>query len=582
MDDTPDKNQTISPDPPTADSESSPSENINVRTSASVSPETPNPTISPDAPNTQDTQAETPPQTPVQPIVSNHGGGKKRWLKLLLLILVIAALAGGGWYFYQQNKDKDNAAKTASQSKDIQLMKIGMYQADFGGLYPDMSLSEYGFIVNAQMFEGLVRYEDKSKIVPALASNWTNPDSSTWIFTIKDGIKFHDGNTLTAKDVKYSLDTVIAMKDSDIAQTFADTIKSVDIVNGNKVKITTTVPDSALLNKLNFLYIIDPNAPKDSEPSLAGTGPYQIKAGTKPSGTHIQMTAFPDYHAGRPATLAIDFANSEDAGALFEGLKSHQYNLIGPNLPVKNPQDTKGAKQFDVNEADVAYIGLNTVKPGPLQNKLVREAIRYAVDPVAIGNSDSSLVIPLSQLIPESIPGYNPAIPTYKQNVAKAKQLLAQAGYPNGLTIRYSTGDTEAKANEIAKELKQAGITLTLDLHSDFDEFIDYFSAGKAEMYDIVYSSDTLDGLDIYNSTLPLVYYDNPALNTLFDQAAATTDASKRLKQLQDAAVIVNQEIPVVPLSTQDDIYYMDKDYVIQQDMPSSLISVYFYKVHEK
>jgi peptide/nickel transport system substrate-binding protein len=579
MDDTPDKDQTISPDPPIADSENSPSENINVRTKASVSPETPSSTISPDTP---DMPAETHPQTPIQPIVSKHGGGKKRWLTLLLLVLVIVALAGGGWYFYQQNKDKNNAAKTASQSKDIQLMKIGMYQADFGGLYPDMSLSEYSFIVNAQMFEGLVRYEDKSKIVPALASNWTNPDSSTWVFTVKDGIKFHDGNTLTAKDVKYSLDTMIAKTDSDISQTFADTIKSVEVIDAKKVKITTKVPDSALLNKLNFLYIIDSNAPKGSEPSLAGTGPYQIKTGTKPTATNVQMTAFNGYHGGQPSTRAIDFGSNENADELIGGLKSHKYNLIGPNLPSKNAQALSFAKQYAVTEADVAYIGLNTVKAGPLQNKLVREAIRYAVNPTEIGKSDSSIVTPLSQLIPESIPGYNPAIPQYKQNVAKAKELLAQAGYPNGLTLRYSTGDTPAKAGEIVKELKQAGITATLDLHTDFDEFINYFTDGKAEMYDIVYTSDTLDGLDIYESNLLPAYYANSAVNTLLSQASATTDASKRLKQLQDVATIVNQDIPVVPLNTQDDIYYTDKDYVIRQDMPSSLMSVYFYKVREK
>jgi peptide/nickel transport system substrate-binding protein len=519
--------------------------------------------------------SDTPPTEAVVP--ADGGSRKRRWKIPLALALLVAALGVSGWYLY--GSQKDSTIKT-SASKDIPLLKIGLHQTDYGKLYPSISLSENSFIVNAQLFEGLVRYEDKSKLVPALANNWTNPDDSTWIFTIKDGIKFHDGNMLTAKDVKYSLDTIINMKDSDFNQTFADTIKSVEVVGSNKVKITTTVPDPVLLNKLNFLYIIDSNAPKGSEPSMAGTGPYEIKPGTKPTSTHVQMVAFNGYHGGRPKTQALDFGNGDTTTALLKGLKDHKFDIVGPNLQINAPPT--GTTPFVVTEPDVAFIGFNTVKAGPLQNKLLREAVRYAVNPLAIGKAAGSEVTPLSQLIPESIPGYNPSIPTYKQNVAKAKQLLAQAGYPNGVTISYSTAADPKKAEEIAKELKDVGITATIDHRTDFDKFIDDFSSGKVEMYDVQYSSDTLDGLDIYTSNLSTANYDNPQLNTLLDQAATATVPSKRLKLLQDVAVIVNQDIPVVPLSTQDDLYIMDKDYAITQDMPSSLVSVYFYKVHLK
>ena len=449
-----------------------------------------------------------------------------------------------------------------------------------------MSLSEYSFIANAQMFEGLVRYEDRSKIAPDLASNWTNPDGSTWIFTLKKGVKFHDGHTMTANDVKYSIDTIMADSNSDIATTFADTIKSVEVLSPTKVKITTTVPDPVLLNKLNFLYVIDANLPKGDEPSQAGTGPYEVKAGTKPTSAHVQMTAFDDYHGGRPQTRALDFGASDSTDALLKGIKTHQYNIVGPNLTTTVPSNLKGiAVPFSVSEGDVSFISFNTTKPGPLQNKLVREAIRYAVNPVAIGKADGTIVTPLSQLVPPSIPGYNPAIPTYKQNIAKAKQLLAQAGYPNGLSLRYSTADSPAKSAEIASELKQAGITTTIDSHPDLDSFISYLGSGNAEMYDVEYSSDTLDGLDIYKTVLQTLqgpYYSNTQINSLVDQAGTTTDPSKRLKLLQDVGVVVNQDIPDVPLSTQEDLYLMDKNYAIHQDMPSSLISAYFYKVHLK
>lgn len=533
----------------------------------------------PEAQSSADAGSTPPP--PAQPVVTSSKGGGKRWLKVLLFLIIVAALAAGGWYAWQKRSDNGTKTAATTQSKDVPLLRIGFLQPDFGSLYPDMSVNDYGYSINAQMFEGLVRYEDKSKIVPDLATDWTNPDSKTWNFTIKKGVKFHDGNTLTAQDVKYSLDKVIASK-SDLADTFAGTIAAVSVVNNDQVKITTTAPDPTLLNKLTFLYIIDANAPKGSEPSQAGTGPYEIKPGTKPSDKSVQMVAFDGYHDGKPTTRALQFSGIDNPASLVKDFQADKYDMVGYVDPTKGAA-VQSASRFTTTASDVNYIGFNTVKAGPLQKKLVREAIRYAVDPEAIGKARGSEVSPLSQMIPKTIPGYNPAIPTYKPDIAKAKQLLAQAGYPNGLTLRFSaSSDGAASTAEISSELKKAGITLTVDAHTDFDEFINYFNSGKADMYTIDYSSDTLDGLDIYTTTLPDTNYNNPKLTALLDQAGTTVDPAKRLKLLQDAAVIIDQDVAAVPLSTENDLWLMNKNYAIKQDLPSSYLPVYFYKVQLK
>jgi peptide/nickel transport system substrate-binding protein len=519
---------------------------------------------------------------PPQPVVSQHGGDGKRWLKLFIVLLVVAAVAAAGWYAYKKHQDNNaKAAKAASQSKDIPLLKISFLQADYGNLYPGTSANDYSISVNMQMFEGLVRYENKSKIVPDLATDWTNPDSKTWIFTVKKGVKFHDGHTLAASDVKYSLDTMIA-SESDFAKTFTGTITAVDVVGNDKVKITTDAPDPTLLNKLAFLYVIDANLPKGDEPSQAGTGAYEIKPGTKPTDKNVQMVAFDGYHGGRPSTRAATYGSEDSSSNLVKAFGAHKYDIVG-YAPSSALKQFHSAKRFTTIASDVDFIGFNTVKPGPLQNKLVREAIRHAVNPQSIGKARGSEITPLSQLIPASIPGYNPSITPYKQNINKAKQLLAQAGYPNGLTIRYSTSSESQEATtEVTNELKKIGITLTIDSHPDFDEFISYFSSGQAEMFSVDYSSDTLDGLDIYNTTLQSANYDNPKLTDLLNQANMTVDPAKRLKLLQDAAAIIDQDVAVVPISTENDLWLMDKNYAIQQDTPSSYLPVYVYRVHLK
>ncbi|HEX5456458.1 MAG TPA: ABC transporter substrate-binding protein [Candidatus Saccharimonadales bacterium] len=534
-------------------------------------------------------QSDSPPEPPETPlnrpdvpqVISNNEKPKKRWPKWLIGLIVIALIVVGGWYFFLKDKSENNgAASQTKQSKDIPLLRVGMWDVSFGKLYPDLNTNEYSVMVNVQIFEGLVRYEQKNKIVPNLATDWTNPDNKTWVFTINTKIKFHDGHTLTPADVKYSLDKVIAAK-SDLTDTFASTIASVSTEGSNKVKIVTKTPDPTLLNKLASLYIIDDNLPKGDEPSQAGTGPYEVKPGTVPGSKEVQLVAFDGYHKGRPSTRALEFHSETTEKTLMAAFKAGKYDIVGtisPDTIKKNPNYF----EYISVEPDVLYITFNLSKKGPLQNKKVREAIRYALSPEDIAKARGSQITPLSQMIPESIPGYNPAITAYKQDVEKSKQLLKDAGYPKGFTLQYSSGDSSNANEEIAKELKNVGITLNIDEHKDFDEYIDYFLSGKPEMYIVDYTSDTLDGVDIYKTTIFSPYYDNADFNKLIDEASNTVDPAQRLKLLQDAALIIDRDIPTVPLSTQDNLWLMNKDYNIVQDMPNSYISTYFYKTQLK
>ncbi|HVV67165.1 MAG TPA: ABC transporter substrate-binding protein [Candidatus Saccharimonadales bacterium] len=557
--------------------------------SAPASPEMPAPEATPIAPpapgaviGVDDNGAtSTAPSSPPQVVVSSSGGSK-RWLKVLVGLLIIVLLCLVGWVVYDKViKSKPVAAPAVKQNTDISLLKIGILQADYGDLYPNMSLNANNYLVNAQMFDGLVRYENKTKLTPDLATSWTNPDSTTWVFTIKKNVKFHDGHTMTADDVKTSIDNLMAST-SDYAKTFTGTIASVATVGMDQVKITTKAADPTLLNKLTFVYITDAKLPQGQSPSMGGTGPYEIKPGTTPSSTSYQMVPAQNYSGSSPSVHGLDFGSESDQGKLVSAFKAGQYNIAGPVSP-SEAQSAPNAIQFITSQPQIDYIGFNTVKSGPLQNKLVREAIRYAISPQAINGARDTAGSPTSQLLPDSISGYNPSITTYKQNVDKAKQLLTQAGYPNGLTIRYSySSDSPQTSTELTKELKAVGITLTPDPHANLDEFINYVTTGQADMYTADYASDTLDGLDIYQTTLSGADYNNPQFTALLTQAGTTTDPAKRQQILQNAAKIVDQDVAAVPISTSQNVWLMDKGYAINQDMPDASISVYFSGVHLK
>ena len=538
----------------------------------------PSDTFSPDSPE-PDSQ---PPSSDSshQPPPAQEKRGMKKWLKALILLIVLALIAAAAWYFLVKKDENSQTNQATEQSKEVDMLSIGLVLPDYDAIFPNITAAtSYGNMINAQMFESLVRYENKSKIVPLLATDWTNPDDKTWVFSIKSGVKFHNGNEVQAEDVKYSIETIIKSK-SDFADTFTSTIDSVNILDDGKVQIKTNLPDPSLLNKLAVLYIIDDDAPKGSELSLAGSGPFQIKTGTKPSKSEVHMVAYDDYHGGRPTTRAVYFGSEKNDQELAKAFSEGKYNLIGA-VPIDTANQI-GSTQFVTSESEVAFLGLNAVKSGPLSKKEVREAIRYAVDPIKLGEAQGDKVTPLNQLIPDSIPGYNPTIPLYERDVAKAKQLLTKAGYPDGVTIRFTHSSDEELADELARELKEAGINLKIDFRTDFNEFIDFFLSGDAEMYYVVYASDTLDGLDVLLTTLPPSNYDSAPLNKLLEEAEETVDPARRLDVLQDAGAIIDDDIPAIPLSTRDSIWLMDRDYQITQDMPSSFLSAYLYKVQLK
>lgn len=516
---------------------------------------------------------------PMAPASAPPSGGGNRWFKILAAVIAVIVVIVIGLVVYQKlsNKNSGNAPVVRA---GIDKLNIGILNADFGGLYPSMTTTSDSYLINAQMFDGLVRYQEKGKIAPDLATKWSNPDAKTWLFTIRSGVKFHDGHTLAPADVKYSLDTVKA-SNTDLSQTYADTIATVDTVGNDQVKITTTKPDPALLNKLAFLYVIDQKAPEGSDASQAGTGPYEIKSGTTPTTASVQMTAFNDYFGGKPTTQALNFANVDASSTMITDFNAGKYDIVGPVSFSQAESTEAGTSLFVTSRPDVYYVGFNTVKAGPLQNKQVREAIRYALSPDSIGDAHNTQVTADSQLVPASFSGYNTSIKPYGQDTAKAKKLLAEAGYGGGLTLTLSTAESSQATNEIVNELKGVGITVNVDQHNDLDQFVSGFNAGQDQMFVVDYSSNFMDAGDVYANALATANYGSTKLTGLLSQASTEMNQSKRQKLLQDAGKVVDQDVAVVPLYTSEDTWLMDKTYVIKQDLPNAALSVYFSGVQQ-
>jgi len=242
---------------------------------------------------------------------------------------------------------------------------------------------------------------------------------------------------------------------------------------------------------------------------------------------------------------------------------------------------------FYVNDPTVFGIFINFNHAGPLQNLKVRQAVYRAVDIQsfikAVGGGDGT---PASQVVVKDIPGFNSAIQRPSYDVAAAKKLLADAGYPNGVsfTLSYTDGISvlQSVADELKKELALAGITVNFDKvpNSDKTKFYD----GRIETFYSGYSSDLLDLSDAIATEFQGKNYDNPAVDTLMESASSTFDPAKRLTILQQVSQKLMDDMAFIPMYNGVAPYLLDKtSYVIPVDVPATAYpGVYFWQVYQK
>lgn len=524
----------------------------------------------------------SPPPSPAGPPRASQ---KRSILKFALLVIVILVIIGAA-AFAALKISSDNNTKTANPTaadakKDIASLTIGQLDTPLNVFYPSIQVVDSQYAVNAQIFEGLVRYEDQSKLVPALATGWTNPDNSTWIFTLRKGVKFHTGNTMTAKDVVYSLNT--AKESEGLGPEFTDTLKDVKALDDYKVQITTNEPDPILLNKLAFLSIIDSQSKKPSDPAN-GTGPYELNPSTTPSADKVQLTAFDQYHGGHVYVRELTFVTKKDEAELVKGLESGELNIAG-DFSNAHPKGLNLARFTESPVADptVTMITINQVSQGPLQKLEIRQAIAHALNVPNLLKSTDTSASQTGQMITNAIPGYNPEVKPAAYDVAESKKLLKEAGYPNGLTLKFTYADGQATiANAIQQQLKAVGIALQMDSHSDFDSYISTAIGGKTDLAIISYGSDLLDSSDVFTQVLQQSgNYQSTTLDANLTKAAKTIDPVERLSTLQQTSKYLSDNVATIPLYNRTRIWFMDRSYHIKQDMPGAQTGAYFWGVYQ-
>ena len=482
----------------------------------------------------------------------HHGISRRRFLQQSAIAGLGTALAGS----------LVRLTYAASRDRVAALSSIGL---DSLHPYAHSSSPQYGIWHN--MIEPLVEVDyGKKEYFGVLAESWEF-QGKKWVFRLRKGVRFHDGSPFTAKDVVHSINRIKNDKQSLQKENFRD-VTEIDAQDDLTVVFTTEIPNAVFLDRLQNRFMIS-KAVADAKGEQAdqtpnGTGAYKFVSWQRDG--NLVMTRNDDYWHGKPAIKEIVLRRVKEDSGRVAGLLAGQGDVIN-NVPVeelsrfdKNPR----VRAEKVEGVRMYFLAMN-VTHKPFDNKQVRQAFNYAIDPTAIikhiyeGNGYL-----MNGPLGSNVIGFDPKMKRYPYDPKKAKELLSAAGHPGGLEVKlYFSPDRYPKAREvcqvIADQLAKAGVKAELVSQ----EFVIFWgkegvNGGKLPFYYVgrpAADADTVYDQYFRSGVSPRVQYQNAEFDKLVDEEQKTGDPKKRVALLQQAGRILMEDAPLVPLYTLAEIY---------------------------
>lgn len=564
--------------------EPAPADSMGVETQDSVPDPTPVEDPTPPADQTPEPAMAAAAQISPEPKKS-----PKKLILGVIIALVVIVLGVVAWTLMKGDKSDgtNNNVTATTQIKPIAQLTVGGQDGPIGNdhVFPNAPPAEMAIIVDFQVFEGLVGY-DNQKLTPLLATSWTNPDNKTWVFELKQGVKFQNGKTMTAEDVKTSLEGDI--KNEGFGH-YLSTVKSVSVTGPNQITITTVTPDALLLNRLVYGFIYT----KDDAGNYIGTGAYTVVKDESKTEDVTKLVAFDGYHQGTPKTRAIQFKVYEDQDKLNQDILNGKVNSMTDvaNDTYAQQAAAKNITFTTYEPSGVFGLELNMLKSGsPLQKKEVREALAYATDRAAyvkdMNKQEGSTRTTANYLIPKSVIGYSSSATFPETDLAKAKDLLAKAGYPDGvkLTFAYIKG-IQPGITTLASQMNKGGFDVTAKGYDTPDKMIAALSKGDFDLIAVSYNSDLGDGVDTMSSLLSsngqFPSYSSKDFDNMITNAEQTFNAAEHLQKVQAINQYVADNYLWIPISNRTFAVYYPKKYNYQLDSITGASFMHYWKLGE-
>ena len=427
------------------------------------------------------------------------------------------------------------------------------------------------FQVLQNIYDTLVLRVPDTKIVPSLATNWTRDDATHWTFHLRPGVKFHDGSPFSSQDVKFTLDRVsqpgLVDGKTSVRQNLLPDMDPVTVIDPMTVRLNlkNPVPEEILLSSLAIMPIV-PKSVMEKVGTAAfqqnpiGSGPFKFQSGSLD--TETVLVRFPDYWGGPkelgnpgPATLEkVIFKVIPESSTAIAALKAGEVDIVkgvSPDLAGSLAGD-KSLQVKGYPGTRTTWLAMNTTR-APFDSRDVRQAMNYGIDSAGIiKNLLGGQALRMTGAVPPFSAYYDTSLKPYPYDPAKAKQLLAAAGHPNGFPFTIDcVASFKDIASAMAQDLAKIGVTATVRV---WEKSAMVAEAKKGARQAVLsdwgnayrHPYDLIDPNLKTNGVNNLSRYSNPQVDTLLTQGLTTTDTQAAAKAYTQMQQIVYNDAPWV------------------------------------
>ena len=404
-------------------------------------------------------------------------------------------------------------------------------------------------VVYSNILEGLVKIDRDGQIAPALAEKYTmTGDGKEYTFYLKKGVKFHDGKPFDAEDVKFTFERLRDPKGGIVHPEYYKDIDAVQAVDSHTVKIRLKNVNSMFLFNLARpdSIIVNSQAVDKLKTAPVGTGPFKLVEWAR--GSHITLTRFDGYHRkGLPYLDKVTFKFIGDPSAQIASLRAGDIDVIGYDVSPENARllekDPK-YKVLDGNTTNKVILSINNSRK-PFTDARVRRAMAYAIDRNAIiKGAMSGYGVPVGSHMEPGNPYHIDLLSAYPYNPEKARQLLKEAGYPNGFDAVIKLPDRFAYARRtgeiITDMLAQVGIRLKIEV-IEWGQWIDRVFKNADYDLTVIGHAEPFD-INIYANPKYYFRYDNPKFQETLKKAWMEPDLKARKELYATLQKIITED----------------------------------------
>jgi len=419
------------------------------------------------------------------------------------------------------------------------------------------------------IYSSLVTLDDHLRVVPQLAERIESPDPKTWVITVRQGVKFHDGHELTSADVAYTFRSLLAPEFVSPIKGAFRMVQSVDVRDRYTVVFTLKEPFLTFPGNLVIPPVVPDGAGPEFRDHPIGTGPYKFVRHLVDD--RLELAAFDDYYGGRPANdgLILRFVPDDIMRGLElrKGTMDLVINDIAPDI-VHQLEQAPTLQTVQSAGTDYQYIGLNLRDP-ILKDVRVRQALAYAIDYQAIIEYlRRGLAYPAVGIIPPVAWAFEPDVFRFSHDPAHARRLLDEAGFPDPdgdgpatrFTLSLKVSNIEfnrLQSAVIQQNFRAVGVGLDVRMYEFATLYADVLQ-GNFQLYFLQWTGGYAADPDIlrrafHSQQIPPSgfnrgYFSNPQVDELIDHATASTDEGARMRLFGEVQKILAKEVPYISL----------------------------------